>query len=212
MKIDVISDLHLTKIDDSIEVEPQGDLIVIAGDVSSSADVVINFLNSLSGKYRAVIYTFGNIELWHDNNPYEKLKWIKENTNDNVFILDFLKGIKISNLIITGGIYISPENLTNHDRENIVNTDEFIKNLSNLSRTSIHKQIKELNPKIIVTHYPPVSISNLKKLSNTNEIKFSKIWVFGHYHQFKSFIGTHPIVKDILYVSNASNKIMTLEI
>ncbi|OMH39888.1 metallophosphoesterase [Desulfurobacterium indicum] len=212
MKIDVISDLHLTKLNEFVEIEPQGEFIIIAGDVSSDADVVIGFLNDLSKKYRAVIYTFGNIELWHDSNPYNKLKKIKKNTNNNVFILDFLKGIKISNLTITGGIYISPENLTYHDRENIANTDNFIKKLSNLSRTSIHKQIKELNPKIIVTHYPPVSISKLKKLYNTNEIEFSKIWVFGHYHQFKSFIGTHPIIKDVLYVNNASNKIMSLEI
>ncbi|WP_456397273.1 metallophosphoesterase [Desulfurobacterium sp.] len=212
MKVDIISDLHLTKLDEFTEIEPQGDLIIIAGDISSDADVVINFLNNLSKKYRAVIYTFGNIELWYSNNLYDKFKKIKENTNNNVFILDFLKGIKTNNLTITGGIYISSENLTNHDRENIINKDGFVKNLLNLSRSSIHKQIKELNPKIIVTHYPPVSISNLKRLSSTNKIDFSKIWVFGHYHQFKSFIGSHPIVKDILYVSNASSKIMTLEI
>ncbi|WP_456437430.1 metallophosphoesterase family protein [Desulfurobacterium sp.] len=211
MKIDIISDLHLTKAY-SINIEPESDLIIIAGDVSSDADITIEFLNSLSKKYKSVIYTFGNIELWYSNNPYNKLNYIKNRTNDNVFILDFSRCVKVNNIVITGGIYISPENLTNQDKENITDYSKFVEKLSLLSKSSIYKHIKELNPRIIVTHYPPISVSQLKRIYDIKEIKFKKLWIFGHYHQFKSFAGIHPVAKNILYVSNASDTIMTLEI
>ncbi|WP_457567346.1 metallophosphoesterase family protein [Desulfurobacterium sp.] len=211
MKIDVISDIHIEE-SNEIDIKPEGRILIVAGDVSQDADVVVEFLNKTAQKYEAVIYTFGNIELWDRKDPYKKLLRIKENLNRNIFVLDFLKGIKIKTVTVTGSIYISPENLTNHDRENIVDANTFVKKLSRYSRTTLHRQIKELNPQIIVTHYPPVSVSTLKKITNCQEINFKRIWIFGHYHQFKSFKGTHPIIKDILYVSNASNKVMTIEI
>ncbi|SNR74905.1 metallophosphoesterase family protein [Desulfurobacterium atlanticum] len=211
MKIDIISDLHLKEKGEIEAVKGAGEIIVVAGDISNNIEIVASYLNFLSKNYKAVLFTLGNIELWHKN-PANQIETLKNSVNKNVYLLNFLRCIKINGKRIVGGLYFSRNFLTPNDKEKIANGDNsFLTKLENTSRINLHKKIKTFNPQIVITHYPPVSTRNIKKLNTTKIDNFNRIWIFGHYHQFTNFFGKDEFNKDTLYICNCSKKPLSIE-
>lgn len=213
MKIEIISDLHFEKKEEIESVKATGgDIIIVAGDVSSDMEIVTSFLNYLAKNYKAVLFTLGNIELWHKN-PQHSLNKLKNLLKDNIYPLDFLEGVKINGIKFCGGIYFSKSFLTVKDRERIASGNtQFFAQLEHTSRINLHKKIKTFNPNIIITHYPPISTGKLKKIEPTCLKHYNRLWIFGHYHHLSNFFGKDDLNKNTIYVCNCSNQPIRIEI
>lgn len=101
MKIVIVSDLHVDISGQKIIEWPDGDVIVVAGDTSNSAERTASTLNDLLNFYEYVIYVDGNHE--HYNNNFFS-ETIKRDTIENN--LKYLDSLTESNVIrLTGSNY-----------------------------------------------------------------------------------------------------------
>ncbi len=214
MKLDILSDLHIENESDIKEFECLGDILVIAGDISKNPDITTGYLNLLSERYKAVLFTIGNIELWHHSSINSVINSVTKNLKKNVYLLDILKGITVKEANFCGGIYFSKQFLTPNDSKNLKfhNLSDVLEKLEKKSKSNLHKKIKTLKPKVIITHYPPLSVLNMEETETRETSKYETIWIFGHYHQYKKFFATDKVSKKTLYVCNCNSKPLTLEL
>lgn len=212
LKIQIVSDLHIEQTDDldikiDYYIKPVGDILILAGDIGSlyKYEQLCNFLTSVCGKFKHVVYVPGNCEYYYiseDNRM--KMSDLKKSFADlttkltNLTILD--RGlIQIGDVIIAGCTLWSDAK---------INIPKYIVKIHKISSTfykfmfdrdiqfikEVISHTKKNKCKLImVTHYAPHP-----QFVETKRPKFASLygtdlselfdecithWIFGHTHK-----------------------------
>lgn len=212
MKIQYLSDLHLEYFKENTDifnfVKPEGDILVLAGDISSFYNLhqIHIFLKQLSKHFKALLYIPGNHEYYF---PKRKSRFQRRNKSflynyilylekkiSNLYFLD--KGsICIDDICIAGctlWTHCSLEYLPSYIRIHEIDKKQYNKMhqdslqfLYNIDQYC-HEHKKKL---IIVTHHCPLKTPD-QDLSNHciyyanldfNKFKKVKYWIYGHTHK-----------------------------
>ena len=179
MRIQIISDLHLEKINNNEingldYINPTGDILILAGDIGSLYKInqLTFFFNSITSHFKYIIYVPGNNEYYTINgipklklhelngilyNLCSKFQNISILNNDSIIINNylFIGSILFSNIDYKlpkfFRIYGMDSNLYNRKNENNI---KYIKKMINIYETQYKQHIPKIIP-IIITHYPP---------------------------------------------------------
>ena len=230
-QIKYISDLHLERKIKTIRFNKKdlGGNIFIAGDIGSPLEKNYwDFLNYVSDSYDNVFFTTGNHEYWNnDNKTIDQINELIDDRSEKYNNLHFLNNrkVKLNNYEILGSVLWScPEfNIKNSiDFRNIYYkpnqklSPEIMKKLYYINVNWLINNLKNDNPKIVMTHYLP-SYQFTKKYKRylkvqslfASDLEYLindpiKLWIFGHTHDrfLKEINGVPCIVNALGYNKN----------
>lgn len=201
MKIQYISDLHLDKVDGSINnenyVKPVGDILVLDGDVCHTVNMYKfkNFFDYISKSFIYVLYVPGNHEYYNDlGKTIDEITSMMENfliQYNNIILLNN-KSIIINDVLFIGSCYWEQkEKIDFWIRINT--TVQEINKINDDSKEFIINTLKSNNGKlktVIITHYPPISYFEGKSWCNkrvpNDPREYStlfNVWINGHTHR-----------------------------
>ncbi|AZV47390.1 hypothetical protein C3L23_08925 [Nautilia sp. PV-1] len=217
------------------------DILVIAGDIGHYNDDNVYLIELLSRYYEKVFITFGNHDLYllsskylekYNHNSFNRLKEFKEMVEkiDNVIFLDGQK-VEYKGITFWGsGLWYEVNSVKHwsgymndaryiYDRKEsykIVFPYDYYPVKYNFNVFSLYeKELEKINrldkTDIIISHMPPVVLSNVYDISNTyffvpygeeviERVK-PKMWIFGHIHSkvYKKFNGCELICNPLGY-------------
>jgi len=210
MKIQYISDIHLEFLSKIPEINPVGDVLVLAGDIGHPfSNIYIDFLIAMNYKFKKIFIITGNHEFYSlgKNKTMEEIddkikSIINDNNLNNITYLDDSyedhEGFRFCGATLWSKI-INKKYL-NNDMTMIKDMNiEFRNELFNNSYEFINEVINNSNlPIIMITHHLP-SFDLINSVYRTEEyINYTqcyasdcsklfkepiKIWIFGHTHK-----------------------------
>jgi len=227
MKIQVVSDIHLEHRNTLPDIftkndYPKTDYLFLCGDIGvpvKNPELWKTFIDTMSKKFKRVIYVCGNHE-FYGSNIHETTLFIRNyfDLYDNIVLLEPGKVIQIEDFLIIGATLWSEIDLSTglllSDIRNIYNKDNEKLKMNDINK--LHQEHKEwletmLNmcneqhiKSIVVTHYVPSFNLIHEKYLGLDHKKYikgyashcddlvskSNLWLFGHSHKYiKKIIG-----------------------
>lgn len=219
MKIQIASDLHLDQMKNLGDYKkiicPKSDVLVLAGDVCHIENIHIfsTFFQYINDNFHYVIYVPGNHEFYNKkslriSDMSETIQNFLSNYKNIIYLNN--RSVLIEDILFSGSclwccpsINPPPWFDINIDKDEINKMHkESIKYLNKVSSIKHNKHL-------IITHYPPIPINNIKysekkdkyKEYYTNKniwLEYSpKYWIFGHTHN-----NFYQEINDTIYISN----------
>lgn len=208
LQIDYISDLHLDFyiknsndieefISKNIKPKVNGELLILAGDITANLNLLVNFLELLKVNYSKIIFCLGNHEYY---NKIENVKnLIKLYNSGDIILLDrssINKGLtNYKGFTIAGDTMWYKPNILDY----LIQTDMFfVKSKINIyHKDSMNFYNKLNNVDIMVSHVPPIkNVNNTCYFNSVKDYK-GRIWIYGHDH-----IPNEIVINKTLFLSN----------
>ena len=218
LRVVVMSDIH-SKEGNLLESLPEGDLLLIAGDITQSGQLheyqqFNSFIKQIHQRnlFKSIIFIAGNHERTLDSDYYNKVGWnydkIRQDTNacrealffelpSNVYYL-FDSSVVIDNLVIYGSPWViggdmfpSENSSHEHFRWGFSLTEEELENKWNLIPSDVD---------ILITHQPPFGVGDQRRNYDLDQIINDK-QIFGYEHKgSKSLLSAYQRIHPILHV------------